>query len=98
MIVDDETDVGSLCYGENCLCDFTNFFEGRILRPELDQIRAAVAKLLGDKFGRAAIQVRAIDESVESAIGEGFHRVFVNIVCQSKLECRTSVANGPLKI
>src|SRR5947209_2720720 len=97
MIVDDQADVGSFCNGKNRLCHAANFFEGRIFRAELDQISATVAKLLRDEVGRSAIQIGGVHESVEPAIGERFHRVWVNMVCQSQLERRRNAANGPLK-
>jgi len=63
----------------------------------LDQVSAAIAKVLGNGLGRAAIQVGGVHESIEPAIGKRFHRVLVNIVCHSQFERRTSVANDPLK-
>lgn len=98
VIVNHQSDIGLLCYGKNRQRHVTNCLKGRILRAELDQISATVAQLLGDEFGRAAIKIGGVDERVEPAIREWFHRVLVNIVSHSQFERRTSAANGPLQM
>src|SRR5437899_13026503 len=98
VIVNHQPDIGLLCYGKNRQRHATNCLKRRIFRAELDQISATIAQLLGDEFGRAAIRIGGVDETVELAIREWFHRVLVNIVRHSQFERRTSVANGPLQM
>src|SRR6266481_413750 len=97
MIVNDQADVGSLCYGNNRQRHLMNCFKGQVFCAQLDQVSAAIAKLLGDEFGRAAIQIGGVHEGVKPAISERFHRVWENIVCQSQFERRASAAIGPLE-
>src|ERR1019366_8053448 len=75
MVVDDEADVRAAGDGQNLFRQATNFIGRKILGAELDQIAAAVAKLLRDEFGSAAMQIGRVHESVKLAIREWFHAV-----------------------
>src|ERR1035441_1321030 len=75
MVVDDEADVRAAGDGQNLFRQATNFIGRKILGAELDQIAAAVAKLLRDVFGCAAMQIGRVHESVKLAIRERFQAV-----------------------
>ena len=73
MVVDDETDVGASRDGQDFFRHLSDFFKRRFLCAKLDEIAAAVGELLGDKFGRAAIQIGRVNEGIEFALRERFH-------------------------
>ena len=50
-----------------------DFVGRRIFGAQLDQVAAAVAKLLRDEFGRAAMQIGRVHEGVKFAVRERFH-------------------------
>ena len=74
MIVDDETDIGALDDRQNLFRHATDFIRRGILGAQLDQIAAAVTELLRDEFGRAAMQIGRVHESIKFAIRERFHK------------------------
>ena len=49
----------------------------RIFGAQLDQVAAAVAKLLRDEFRRAAMQIGRVHERVKFAIREQFHGIIL---------------------
>ena len=73
MVVDDEADVRAARDGQDFFRHGADFIRRGFLGAKLDQIAAAVAELLGDEFGRAAIQIGRVHERVELAIRERFH-------------------------
>ena len=73
MVVDDEADVGAARDGQNFFRHRADFFGRRFFGAQLDQIAAAVAELLRDEFGRAAMQIGRVHEGVEFAVRERFH-------------------------
>ena len=74
VIIDDEADIRGARDGQNRFRHAMDFFRQRIFGAELDQIAAAVAELLRDKFGRAAMQIGRVHEGVKFAICKRFHR------------------------
>ena len=74
MVVDDEADVRAARDGQNFFSHGADFIGRGFFGAKLDQIAAAVAELLRDEFGRAAVQVGRVHESVELAIRERFHK------------------------
>ena len=73
MVVDDQADVCAPGDGQNRLRHSADFVRRGFFGAELDQIRAAVAKLLGKDFRRAAMEVGRVNKSVKPAVGERFH-------------------------
>ena len=73
MVVDDEADVRAFCDRQNFFRHAPDFFGRRIFGAQLDQIAAAIAKLLRDQFGRAAMQIGRVHEGVKFAVRERFH-------------------------
>ena len=74
MVVDDKPDVRAFGDRNYFFRHAPDFIGRRIFRAQLDQIAAAVAKLLRDEFGRAAMQIVRVHESVKFAVRERFHR------------------------
>src|ERR1700733_1072240 len=72
-IVDDKSDVCAFGDGQNFFGHFTNFFCGKFFRAQLNQIAAAVTKLLRDNFWRATAQIRRVNERVKFAVLKRFH-------------------------
>jgi hypothetical protein len=73
MVIDHQANVCAARDRQNPFRQRADFVRRRIFCAELDQIAAAVAKLLGDEFGRAAMQVGRVHEGVKFAIRERFH-------------------------
>ena len=73
MVVDDEADVRAFGDGQDFFRHAADFVRRRIFGAKLDQVAAAVAKLLRDEFRRAAMQIGRVHEGVEFAIRERFH-------------------------
>jgi len=57
MVVDDEADVRAARDGQDFFSHGADFIGRGFFGAKLDQIAAAVAELLRDEFGRAAVQV-----------------------------------------
>ena len=74
MIVDNQANVGVVRYGQNRFGHAADFVGRRFFGAELDQIRAAVAKLLRHHLGGAALQTGRVHERIKPAISERFHR------------------------
>ncbi len=68
LIVDDQTDVRAARDRQNLFRHAPDFIGRRIFRAQLNQIAAAVAELLCDEFGRAAMQVGRVHEGVKLAV------------------------------
>src|SRR5664280_1554928 len=73
MVVDDQADFCPPSNGQNGLRHPADFVRRGLFGAELDQIRAAVAKLLGKDFRRAAMEVGRDNKSVKPAVRERFH-------------------------
>ena len=73
MVVDDQADFCPASDGQNRLRHPADFVGRGFFGAELDQIRAAVAKLLGKDFRRAAMEVGRVNKSVKPAVREWFH-------------------------
>ena len=73
VIVDDQSNVCMAYDGQNRFCHRTNFIGRGFFGAELDQIRAAVAKLLCNNFRRAAMEIGSVNEGIKPAIRERFH-------------------------
>ena len=73
MVIDDKADVRAFGDRQNFFRHAPDFFGRRIFCAQLDQIAAAVAELLRDKFGRAAMQIGRVHEGVKFAVRERFH-------------------------
>jgi len=73
VVVDDEADLRTARDGQDFFRQTPNFVGRRMLGPELNQITAAVTKLLRDEFGRAAMQIGRVHEGVKFAVREWFH-------------------------
>ena len=80
MIVDDQTDVGRACHGQNLFRHAPDFLNRRMLGAELDQVRAAVTELVRDEFRRAAMQVGRVHEGIKFAVGQRFHFLVWRII------------------
>ena len=89
MVVDDQADIGAAGDGQDFFSQRTDFVGSRIFCAKLDQVAAAVAKLLRDEFGRAAVQIGRVHESVKLAVGERFHFV---------VERKTAAENLPAAV
>ena len=74
MVVDGQADFCPPSNGQNGLRHPADFVRRGFFGAELDQIRAAVAKLLSKDFRRAAMEVGRVNKSVKPAVGEWFHR------------------------
>ena len=72
---EDEGDTGARADGQDGLGEAADFIERGVLRAELYEVRAAVAKLPGDFRRVTPMQVGGVNESVETGGGEGFHAV-----------------------
>ena len=73
MVVDDQSDVRATRDGQNRLGHVADFIRCGFFGAELDQIRAAIAKLLREDFRRAAMEVGRVNERVKPAVRERFH-------------------------
>ena len=73
IIIDDQSDVRALRDGQNLSGHPADFVGRGFFGAKLDQIRAAVAKLLRDNFRCTALQIGCVHESIKPAIGERFH-------------------------
>jgi hypothetical protein len=73
MVVDNQADVRTLRDWQNLLRHAPDFIGRRIFGAQLDQVAAAIAQLLRNEFGRAAMQVGRVHEGVKFAIAERFH-------------------------
>ena len=73
MVVDDKPDVRAFGDRQDFFRHAPDFFGRRIFGAQLDQIAAAVAELLRDEFGRAAMQIGRVHEGVKFAVRERFH-------------------------
>jgi hypothetical protein len=74
MVVDDQPDVRAPRDGQNRLGHPADFVRRGFFGAELDQIRAAVAKLLRKDFRRAAMEIGRVNKSVKPAVRERFHK------------------------
>src|ERR1035438_9771148 len=75
LVIDHQANVRAARDRQNSFRQRANFVRRRIFRAELDQIAAAVAKLLRDEFRRAAMQAGRVHEGVKFAVRERFHFV-----------------------
>ena len=73
MVVDDERHSGGASNGQNFFGEPPHFVGRRVLGAQLNNVRAAVAELLRDEFGRATTQIRGVYKRVEAAVGERLH-------------------------
>ncbi len=73
MIVDDQADIGAAGDRQNFFRQPPDFVRRRIFGAELDQVAAAVAELLRDEFGCAAVQVGRVHEGIKLAFRQRFH-------------------------
>ena len=73
MVVDDEADVCAARDRQDFFRHAPDVIGRRIFGAQLDQVAAAVAKLLRDEFRRAAMQIGRVHERVKFAIRERFH-------------------------
>jgi hypothetical protein len=67
VIVDDQSDAGSFCHGQNLFRQAANLLGRRLLGAKLNQVRAPIAKLLSDGSRRAPAQVGRINKGVKLA-------------------------------
>ncbi len=73
VVIDNQTDTRLLRHGQNRFGHAPDFREGFVLGAQLDEVRAAIAKLLSEMGGSAAMQVSRIDKRIEAAIRQRFH-------------------------
>ncbi len=73
MVVDNQSDVCAARDGQNLFNHLPDFVRRGFFGAELDQIRAAVAKLLRKNFRRAAMEIGCVNKCVKPAVGERFH-------------------------
>src|SRR5271156_602743 len=73
MVVDDESDVCAFGDRQDFFRHAPDFIGRRIFCAQLDQITAAIAELLREKLGRAAMQIGRVHEGVKFAVRERFH-------------------------
>lgn len=73
MVIKDKPDTGAFGDGQNGFRHPANLGEGNTLGTELNEIRAARAKLSRDVGGRTITEVGGIDEGVKLAVGKWLH-------------------------
>jgi hypothetical protein len=73
VVIDDQSDAGAAGDGQDGFGHAADLIGGGILGAELDQVRAAVAKLLRQNPGRAAMKEGGVHERVKPAVGKRFH-------------------------
>ena len=73
VVIDDKGDTSSARDGKQRFGRLSDFFFRPVFGPMLDEVGTAIAELLGEVCRGAAVQIRAIDKGVETAIGEEFH-------------------------
>jgi len=73
MVINYQADIGPARNWQNGFSHATNFTERRVFGAQLNQVRAAITKLLSKKFRRASVQICRVNERVEFALAEGFH-------------------------
>jgi len=73
MVVDDQARVRAARDRQDFFRHAADFSGRRIFRTQLDQVAAAIAELLRDEFGRAAIQMGRVHKGVKLAVRERFH-------------------------
>ena len=83
VVVDDEGDASSAGDGEERFGRLSDFFFRPVFGPKLDEVGAAIAELSGEVGGGAVVQIGAVDEGVEAAVGEGFHW-FTNVTRRAR--------------
>ena len=77
VVVDDEAGVGAADDGLDPFRETADLIGRRIFGAQLDEVAPAIAQLLRDEFGRAAMKVGRVDEGVQFAIHERFHEVIL---------------------
>src|SRR5665213_2095142 len=73
MIVNDEANVGAFCDRQNFFCHLKNFFRRKTFCAQLNQVAAAVAKLLLDDFRLKSMQISCVHEGIKFAVRGLFH-------------------------
>ena len=73
MVVDNQADVGTARDGQDCRGHAADIVGRGFLGAELDQVRAAVAQLLGKDLRRPAVEIGRVNKCVKAAVRERFH-------------------------
>jgi hypothetical protein len=73
VVIDHQGDAGPASYGQNFFGQPQHLVAGGMLGAELEEIAAAITKLLRKNFGFTAMQIGGVHEGIKLALGQRFH-------------------------